>query len=1318
MDMTTFVLAKNYADKQIEKAEMGDIELDNTLTKQGFAADAKAVGDKLNSIKIPAIDSTLSVEGAAADAKTVGEALKNIDIPEQVQADWDQIDSTSTDFIKNKPFGIVPKTVYCNTTLSYHEEWGEDGMTLSYVWDDDAFGTKGTSLGAGNYAITLGSQTEIIYYEGAYGNGTLQTSFMTIEWTYNRWIVESPLQFRITSSPFEGLESPAKFSIMKVTVKKIDNTYIDFPQSDWNETDETKSSYIQNRTHYDESFGKWEELARVRGERYYDEMDGYRYKTMTEAEVNVDIQVGYEYSILLYDANDDMGNNPGYKPDNGDKVRPYYKDGPEMEGWDCISYNDVEYKDNIGIIILPYATSGLAIYRHQILGPMKQLDEKFIPNTIARLTDIPDGNNIQGDWNQNDETAPDYIKNRTHYGTLTRIDYVEEERLSFNFDDMEYRWSMASMPIINKPDYNSSVIVVINGSDYECDVEERWDVKWDPVQEDDIDYNYRYIQCGDYEFSENPDENVYMVKYNGEPDWDTYDHYATIEIYTQEGEIKQLDDMYIPDTIARKVDLLELDQSLSVAGYAADARAVGNMFRNNPVVQSDWDQTDNNQMDYIKHKPFGYEVDYGGQQLAKISWTHISTDNQMGTLSLEWDQKDFIRLQGRDESLTPGLHMINFRTSDPYYVEITGEYGQIITAPLITFKIYDEMGTYIDILSDPPAEPTGSATLSITPVVLKKIDNQFINSANTVDINDNRPISSAAVAEALANIGGNPDAPSGGDSAEQVQADWNETDSANPAYIKNKPFGVIQSDPILDFELGWTVQDTEDGMGSERFWNTPTISNDAIRTPVPAGQYRVSFFNQSTIVELTASSGTIETDFITLSYYQDRWTNMTIYTITSEPPTWESGSSQLIIAPVEIKKIDNVYLDLDSTQADWAQTDSTSSDYIKNKPFGPELGDIYCEETLSWSEEYDDDQTDYISQWDNNTFIVYKWLNPGYYQIDFNGQTAITKAENGIIQTDFIALSYSGDGMDGFTFTVISRPPDGQDSAVLTITPVNIIKLDPTYLPTPIADWSQSDKNSIGYIQNRTHYDEAFGESEQIVYKLGDYSYDDMGERRYEKFTEVEVNTSIGNYMYIFKTTTNTWDPAERLYTSGSESIRSYYYDDGMNSGYAITYNGVEYKDYIDTIIFSDGITGLEISRAEILSELKQLDEKFIPNIITRAYTSGDTTQIYLVTAGVISSDGSQVEVSIPMSKPRIGINTAFWRGEYELMVKCDGQYLIGDNTSFAQAESVDFDLTYPDVIIAKFALPTIKGTEPLFGPFDLTSVILKGTLYFGNNDM
>lgn len=48
-----------------------------------------------------------------------------------------------------------------------------------------------------------------------------------------------------------------------------------------------------------------------------------------------------------------------------------------------------------------------------------QLDEKFIPDTIARSADL-DNLIIQADWNQNDETALDYVKNRTHYeGVIT-----------------------------------------------------------------------------------------------------------------------------------------------------------------------------------------------------------------------------------------------------------------------------------------------------------------------------------------------------------------------------------------------------------------------------------------------------------------------------------------------------------------------------------------------------------------------------------------------------------------------------------------------------------------------------------------------------------------------------------------------------------------------------------------------------------------------------------------------------------------------------------------------------------------------------------
>lgn len=62
---------------------------------------------------------------------------------------------------------------------------------------------------------------------------------------------------------------------------------------------------------------------------------------------------------------------------------------------------------------------------------VKTLDETFIPNTIARTADIPEVpvtsvngmtgdvvvEQVQADWNQNDATAPDYVKNRLFYAS-------------------------------------------------------------------------------------------------------------------------------------------------------------------------------------------------------------------------------------------------------------------------------------------------------------------------------------------------------------------------------------------------------------------------------------------------------------------------------------------------------------------------------------------------------------------------------------------------------------------------------------------------------------------------------------------------------------------------------------------------------------------------------------------------------------------------------------------------------------------------------------------------------------------------------------
>ena len=65
--------------------EVSDVQVDNTLTVQGKAADAKAVGDELATVKDALsdlsveTDKTLSITDKPADAKAVGDALNEFD---------------------------------------------------------------------------------------------------------------------------------------------------------------------------------------------------------------------------------------------------------------------------------------------------------------------------------------------------------------------------------------------------------------------------------------------------------------------------------------------------------------------------------------------------------------------------------------------------------------------------------------------------------------------------------------------------------------------------------------------------------------------------------------------------------------------------------------------------------------------------------------------------------------------------------------------------------------------------------------------------------------------------------------------------------------------------------------------------------------------------------------------------------------------------------------------------------------------------------------------------------------------------------------
>ena len=67
-----------FATEEWVEGKLSSVELDTTLTEEGKAADAKAVGDAIKNIDLSSsveLDTTLTEEGKAADAKAVGDEL-------------------------------------------------------------------------------------------------------------------------------------------------------------------------------------------------------------------------------------------------------------------------------------------------------------------------------------------------------------------------------------------------------------------------------------------------------------------------------------------------------------------------------------------------------------------------------------------------------------------------------------------------------------------------------------------------------------------------------------------------------------------------------------------------------------------------------------------------------------------------------------------------------------------------------------------------------------------------------------------------------------------------------------------------------------------------------------------------------------------------------------------------------------------------------------------------------------------------------------------------------------------------------------------
>ena len=185
------------------------------------------------------------------------------------------------------------------------------------------------------------------------------------------------------------------------------------------------------------------------------------------------------------------------------------------------------------------------------------------------IAEIPE--QVQADWSQNDETAVDYVKNKTHWETpevwakpelvnhnldaddrwngratcklsSTSIEWAENNSYKVRIDGTEYEFN--GMSIFARSNATNGLNVYYIGADYI------------PLNSSMDFTTYRFC------FATDDFTNIYAVFEDGE-----LNH--TVEFFESEGEIHQIDEKYIP--IATDDEIVEMLMQLDTFPVVTDS---------------------------------------------------------------------------------------------------------------------------------------------------------------------------------------------------------------------------------------------------------------------------------------------------------------------------------------------------------------------------------------------------------------------------------------------------------------------------------------------------------------------------------------------------------------------------------------------------------------------------------------------------------------------------------------------------------------------------------------------------------------------------
>ena len=375
-------------------------------------------------------------------------------------------------------------------------------------------------------------------------------------------------------------------------------------QSDWNQNDESANDHIKNRPFYEIP----EEVVIVSDYTFTDNdvftsseitsglyagLIEYRFscnqETKPEVYANIlkaPIVIDAYYRVTI---NDEVYEVQAYQESNGKHLDGYYTGVLEfycpfsLSWWDKGSFNFAycgEHK--------PTYLKVEQIVSNTVINTV---DDKFIPDTIARISDVTNlstkvdalsSEAYQSDWLEDNATSSTYIKNRPFYESkkkITAIDYHFAEDDSFSVSTTINVKEFLGQPfyflkyeaMMNSDKFNSIVKNnLVAGADYIVTIDDKVYTLTSTGSEIQI-----YLAGSELEPPLPFDiirgaargGNIQFTFYGSKPS------YLKVEQITDEVELVQIDEKFIPNTIARKSDVISFAPQTLTDEQKAQARA-------------------------------------------------------------------------------------------------------------------------------------------------------------------------------------------------------------------------------------------------------------------------------------------------------------------------------------------------------------------------------------------------------------------------------------------------------------------------------------------------------------------------------------------------------------------------------------------------------------------------------------------------------------------------------------------------------------------------------------------------------------------------